>query len=96
MNNEFLVSLRFSLSFLSNLIATASAALPFGQRIMGTFPNVTHTANNPSTTCERSVSISVSVNSEEGPWNSVVNGTLTDPFALVRDITHIIVLKILH
>ena len=62
-NNEFLVSLRLSLSFVSSFFAIASAAFPFGQRMMGTVPSVTHTANKPSTTCERIASMSESVDS---------------------------------
>lgn len=38
LNNEFLGSRTFSLSFLSSLSATISAAFPLGQRIIGTEP----------------------------------------------------------
>ena len=51
--SEFLASLRFSLSFLSSLTATASAALPLGQRMIGIVPKVTQTAKRESTICKK-------------------------------------------
>lgn len=52
MKSEFLASLKFSLSFLSSLVATASAAFPLGHRMMGIVPRVTHTENKLSTICK--------------------------------------------
>ena len=43
------------------LVATASAALPLGQRMMGTVPRVTQTEKRLSTICERISSIPESV-----------------------------------